>query len=541
MKKTIRVLTMLVALGITLGSFTGCGKKEEITSKGSETAAAEAKPGNPTLPLVSKPTTFKLWIPTTADITNTIKTLDNSEYYKELEKRTGVHIEFIHPTMGQEQQSLNLLIASGDLPDIVQMAFGSYEYPGGMDKAISDGIFIKLNDLAKKYAPNYLKLVNSSEEAKKQTITDSGNIAGFFNVSVQAQPAWFGMVVRQDWLDELGIKTPVTYDDWYNMLKAFKEKKGVPAPMMLNYTGFSKYDIFNAGYGVGEKFYQVDGKVKFGPLENGYKEYLAMMNKWYSEGLIDKDFTTRKDFIPTATMTTTGKAGAWNDVYTLLSVDKAKGSATAPNYRVVAVPAPVLKEGDKLHLRQTNFITGTAFWAISKSNKDPETAVKWIDYIFSPDGVLLSNYGIKDKTYTIGADGKPALTEFMYKNPDGLSLGQAIVKYAKHPSGPVEYHWEREWAGQPKDNTDAPAIWSKNNDGSYYIPTAVTLTSDEGTEFAQIMGDINTYMSEMNIKFILGQEPISKYDDYVKKIKSMNIDKAIKLQQAALDRYNSRK
>jgi putative aldouronate transport system substrate-binding protein len=349
------------------------------------------------------------------------------------------------------------------------------------------------------------------------------------------------MVVRQDWLDELGLKTPVTYDDWYLMLKTFKEKKGAVAPMMLNYTGFSAYNIFNAGYGVGEKFYQVDGKVKFGPLESGYKEYLTMINKWYSEGLIDKDFTTRKDFIPTATMTTTGKAGAWNDLYTMLAVNKSKAGATQPNYRSVAVSAPVLKDGDKLHLRQNNFITGAGFWAISKANKDPETAVKWIDYLFSPDGVLLSNFGIKDKTYTVGTDGKAALTEFMYKNPDGLSLSQAIVKYTKHPSGPVEYHWEREWSGQPKDNTDAPQIWSKNNDGAYTMPTAVSFTSDEGTEFSQIMGDINTYISEMNIKFILGQEPMSKYDDYAKKIKSMNIDKAIKLQQAALDRYNSRK
>lgn len=532
---------MLVTIGVTLASFTGCGEKEETTPSGSDTVSSEAKLGNPTLPLVTKPTTFKLWIQTTNDITNTIKTLDNSEFYKELEKRTGVHIEFIHPTMGQEQQSLNLLIASGDLPDIVQMTKGTVDYPGGMDKAIADGTFLKLNDLAKKNAPNYLKLINSADDIKKSAMTDSGNIAGFFNAGVETQPAWFGNVVRQDWLDELGLKTPVTYDDWYTMLKAFKEKKGAVAPMMLNYTGFSNIDVFNAGYGVGYKFYQVDGKVKFGPLETGYKEYLTMMNKWYKEGLIDKDFTTKKDFIPSASFTTTGKTGAWTDIYVLLSADKAKAAATDPKYRAVGVPAPVLKEGDKLHLRQINDKVGTSFWAVSKSCKDPDTAVKWMDYNFSPDGVALSNFGIKDKTYTVGSDGKPVYTEFIYKNPDGLSFGGAMAKYVKHPSGSMEYHWERELAGQPKDNLEAQTQWGKDNDGSYVIPAAVTLTSDEGTEFAQIMGDIDTYMSEMNIKFILGQEPLTKYDDYVKKIKSMNIDKAIKLEQAALDRYNARK
>ena len=43
----------------------------------------------------------------------------------------------------------------------------------------------------------------------------------------------------KDWLDDLGLDTPVTYDDWYNMLKAFKAEKGAVAPMMLYFTGFN--------------------------------------------------------------------------------------------------------------------------------------------------------------------------------------------------------------------------------------------------------------------------------------------------------------
>lgn len=533
---------MMATISVLMATFSGCGAKKNSDAVKTDTAVSEAKVGNPTLPIVSKPTTLKLWIPTS----NHIKSFNDSEYYKEFEKRTGVHIEFISPAVGQEKEAFNLLVASDELPDIVQMETDTTQmqsavYPGGMDKAISDGAFLKLNDLVKKYAPNYYKLINSDSEIKKQCITDSGNIAGFFNAGVEAQPAWLGLVVRQDWLDELGLKTPITYDDWHTMLKAFKEKKGAVAPMMLDASGFSNFDIFNAGYGVGKTFYQVDGKVKYGPLENGYKEYLNMMNQWYKEGLIDKDFTTKKDFIPSATFTTTGKTGVWTDIYSLLSIDQSKAVANDPKYRAVGVPAPVLKDGDKLHLRETNGKVGGTLWGISKNCKTPEIAVKWIDYNFSPDGVLLSNYGIKDKSYTIGSDGKPKFTELIYKNSDGLDLYEAIAKYAKPAGGAMEYHWERELAGLSKDCLEAQKFWGQNNDGSYTISSAVTLTNDEGTEYSQIMGDINTFVSEMNIKFILGQEPISKYDDFVNKIKSMNIDRAIKLKQVALDRYNNRK
>jgi putative aldouronate transport system substrate-binding protein len=534
MKKSMRVLTTLVALGVFMATFSACGKKENNTTKETDTTVSDVKAGNPTLPLVSKPTKLKLWMSTS----NTIKNFNDSEFYKELGKRTGIEFDFISPAVGQEKEAFNLMIASNDLPDIVEM--GSDSYPGGMDKAVSDGTFTKLNDLIKKYAPNYDKLINSDSEIKKACITDSGSIVGFFNAGIEAQPAWYGLVLRQDWLDELGLKTPVTYDDWYTMLKAFKEKKGAVAPMMLASSGFSSFDVFNAGYGVAQGFYRVDGKIKYGPLEKGYKEYLTMMNQWYKEGLIDKDFTTKKDFIPSATFTTTGKTGVWTDIYSLLSVDQAKAVATSPQYRAVGVPAPVLKEGDKLHIRQTNGKVGGTMWAISKNCKNPEVAVKLADYLFSPDGILLSNYGIKDKTYTIGSDGKPMFTEFMYKNPDGLNLYEAIQKYAK-TGGAMEYHWERELVGQTQDCLDAQKLWGKNNDGSYVIPSAVALTSDEGSECSQIMGDIDTYVSEMNVKFILGQEPLSKYDNFVNTIKSMNIDQAIKLKQAALDRYNNRK
>jgi putative aldouronate transport system substrate-binding protein len=82
-------------------------------------------------------------------------------------------------------------------------------------------------------------------------------------------------------------------------------------------------------------------------------------------------------------------------------------------------------------------------------------------------------------------------------------------------------------------------IWQKNNDGAYILPP-ITMTADEGAEYSRIMSDIETYRKEMVLKFILGTEPLSNYDSFVNQIKSMNIDRAIELQQAALDRFNQR-
>jgi putative aldouronate transport system substrate-binding protein len=54
------------------------------------------------------------------------------------------------------------------------------------------------------------------------------------------------------------------------------------------------------------------------------------------------------------------------------------------------------------------------------------------------------------------------------------------------------------------------------------------------------MTDVETYRDEMLLKFIMGVEPIENFDKYVKKIQSMGIEDATKIQQAALERFNKR-
>ncbi|MDW7657785.1 MAG: hypothetical protein SCM11_11510 [Bacillota bacterium] len=68
----------------------------------------------------------------------------------------------------------------------------------------------------------------------------------------------------------------------------------------------------------------------------------------------------------------------------------------------------------------------------------------------------------------------------------------------------------------------------------------LTFTAEESLRTSEIMGEVNTYYDEMVNKFIMGVEPLSKYDEYVTRINAMGIDEAIAIYQAALDRYNLR-
>jgi putative aldouronate transport system substrate-binding protein len=95
------------------------------------------------------------------------------------------------------------------------------------------------------------------------------------------------------------------------------------------------------------------------------------------------------------------------------------------------------------------------------------------------------------------------------------------------------------YEGTPAEKAlDAYNIWNK--DSNDYVLPPTTKTAEEGQEYSATYGDIQTYANETIPQFITGAKPISEFDAFVEQIKSMNIDRCIEIQQAALDRYNTR-
>ena len=148
--------------------------------------------------------------------------------FKEAEKRTGVKIKWSNPASGLDKEQFNLMLVSRDLPDMFVLPDsgpGWFDIPGGAEKFYQDKIIVKMNDLIKKNAPNIEAILKKYPIVRKQLSTDDGSI--YFAPKMLLDPkltVFTGFQIRQDWLDKLGLKVPVTMDDWYNVLKAFKTK-----------------------------------------------------------------------------------------------------------------------------------------------------------------------------------------------------------------------------------------------------------------------------------------------------------------------------
>jgi putative aldouronate transport system substrate-binding protein len=152
---------------------------------------------------------------------------------------------------------------------------------------------------------------------------------------------------------------------------------------------------------------------------------------------------------------------------------------------------------------------------------------------------MLMNFGIEGESYSM-VDGYPTFTDLIFNNPDGLTPDQAVAIYNSTSPGSSMVYDKRyyEQILVLPQQKEALKRWS-SADASLQLPP-ITATADESSKLSTIMNDIYTYRDEMIFRFIMGQEPIENFDKYVQNIKDMNIDEALKIQQAALERYNAR-
>ena len=457
--------------------------------------------------------------------------LNNTSFFQELENRTNIHIDWI--TSLSNLQIQNRFEQNSDsVPDLISSGNFSSIYGNiSADDAINRGDICDLTELIPKYAPNYYKIIQQ-KDIKDIAYTDSGRIAAVYSIKQNSQKPWCGLQIRKDWLDELGLEIPVTYDDWETVLAAFKEKKGATAPLWISYNGYAQDESLNAGFGVSYGFFQMDGKVFYGPARQGWKDYLTLMNRWYQKGLIDVDYMTGNSIYADSKMIASGTSGAWFGMYTMPSDLSAKDQ----NIKVIAVSPPKLNEHDTLHIQKRYSISDNMFY-ISSGCEHPEIVLKWIDYLFSDEGSRFASYGTEGKTYRLDKDQNPVFTDLILHNSDGLTFYQALKNYTLPPGLPSAYiDWKRELQCVPPSSAVMCDVWASTNT-SYMLPVSLSFTSEERTRLSQIMADVNSCMYEYTTAFITGIRSFDNYEEYLNTLKKNKIDEAVQIYQNAYDRY----
>ena len=261
------------------------------------------------------------------------------------------------------------------------------------------------------------------------------------------------------------------------------------------------------------------------------------MAKWYSEGLIDPDFAATDSTSFDAKVTGSLAGSYYGQIIGNMGRFTQSVRANQPEFELVGVPFPVGPAGKSYgSMNPAVLDQGTA---ITTSCEHIKEAAEYLDYGYGEEGHMVFNFGIEGESYTM-VDGEPKYTDIVLDNPE-LPVANALVRYAMSiVSGPfvqdVRYFWQN--LTYP-EQVEAVKTWSDSCDSSLQLPP-ITLTAEESQRQASIMSEINTYVDEMTTKFIMGEESLDKFEEFVEQVNKMNIDEALQIQQAALDRYNAR-
>ncbi len=525
-----KVLCTVTASAMLAGMLGGCGERK--VPEAPLTGAGVTLNGDGVYPMKSDDT-LTVWVAMQDSAKLKYSNLAETPFGKAWMEKTGVNVEFTHPTSGNAAEQFNLLLTSENKPDII--IYNWYGVAGGPQKYINEKVIWGLKDIINKYSPNLKKYLDENPDIERQVKTDDGEyyvypfIRGSERLTVSSGP-----IIRKSVLDQFNMPVPETIDEWHDLLKKAKES-GVSAPLSYSLLNFERNGVFSGAFGVPKDFYlDENGKVQYGPAQPGVKDYLTTMNQWFNEGLLDQNISNVEqkvidsNILNNNTIATVGYAGSTIGTYMNSNVD------------MVAAPNPVLKKGDISNFGQKdNVYVAQNCAAITTSCKNVELAARFLDYAYSEEGSLLFNFGVEGESYTM-KDGDPQYTDTILHNPDGLSVSQALSLYMMMGSGP--YVQDVRYIDQFYQfdvQKQAIATWGNTNARKYKMPP-VTFTSKESRKVARLTNEISTYVEEMWLKFIMGVIPLDGLDNYMTELDNLGLQELLEYEQQAVERYNMR-
>lgn len=269
------------------------------------------------------------------------------------------------------------------------------KYVGGCTAAYEEGVIQNLTPYLEEYAPDYNTLINSDDKLHESAYNADGNVLDF--IAAYDEPGIKnGNLVRGDWVEQLGMEIS-TLEDLHQYLLASKNQFGAEVPVYMTSTSneFSgAYNINSYAVGNGSMgFYVVDGEVRTPLNQDGYRDYLTEMNKWYKEGLIYQDFATTS-FDPHNNelnqMIYNGKVSTWATMIEGLD----DYSANSPDENFVSLPIPSLTvSGETFHCTEVEYVIQDSDICVSTSCDNVPLAVSWMNYWYTDEGIRMYNYG----------------------------------------------------------------------------------------------------------------------------------------------------
>lgn len=543
-KRLYKVFSLLMALML----LAGCGDTKSAENSetadpetsGSESDSSEnaEEASNLNLegyPIVNESITLKI----SGKMNESATTWDGIPQLEYLTELTGIEFDAEGISSESWEQQRSLILTSGDMPDLLL----STDYTKAeCEEYGREGIFLPLNDLIENYMPNLKATLEEFPEAKAMITSSDGNIYCLPRIAPVVRDMHSRHWLNEKWVANVGLEMPETLEDYYEILKAFKEQdangNGDPNDE-IPLTGSdgnqaSEGLVLNAlGVNADDDSYaytaDADGNVYCVNTSDGYKEYLKFMNRLYEEELLDQEYFTQ-NVDQYKAKAQQGIVGATETGAMYLDAN------TEIGYDYVQIDGLTSDMNDTPMV--TSWTTMSIVGAITTANQYPEATARLLDYFYSEEGGILAYVGVENDSWA-WIDKEAGTWDKIA--PEGYESAEAYRAVATIVNGWPSYERMEFNLGQGSEN----ALWL-NGMSSESEPFFVSEFPEDYMSFAaedqevinSYKADLETYVAQMTADFIIGTRDIdAEWDAYVKQMDDMGVSEILPIYQAAYDAY----
>lgn len=538
MKKRLSVLTAGLLTATVLITGCGAGSAAATGTQDTDSAVAGEKIADPAEEASTDGADYEV---------ATVRWADWGEDYHtgfpdEAAKEAGITIKWDTILNSDWGDKKAVLMAGGNLPDAFMGSICFTE----SDILTNQGSFIALDEYIDEYMPNLKGIMDKDPTMKALATSADGHIYGLPGKKPCRPVIANQMFINKTWLDNLGLEVPETYEEYKDVLKAFKEQDA-------NGNGDANDEIpFGQGYADSVMFFCLpfgttvgadntsmmtvkNGEPVFIPTSEEYKAGIKWMNECFEEGLIDTELFTEDTSMRDAKLMSetpiVGSAPGW-------TADSTFG-ANADQY--IALPALEGPDGNRYISSDPEHWNMSRYeFVVTSSCQDPGPLLAWADRFYTDDASIQTFYGSfgtgveknDDGTYTVlpPKDGNSAdtfawissLRDFGPKYVDDGFNDK--VTYAAENGDAAKLELDKELAVYAKDA----------------YPN-VSYTTEQLNTLATLYADIDAFVKSSQATWVSEGGIEEGWDAYIEQLKAMGYDEFIKIQQDAYSAYMSSK
>ena len=428
----------------------------------------------------------------------------NNPHVQYVAEKTGVIYELVTTPPGSEPaEFINMMIASEDLPDILRPI-------GGVEQTlIEQGGALALDELLPQYAPNVWERIPQEAWDVVRAASEDGKI--YYVPKVYMIPERAPMI-RQDWLEAVGMEMPATTEEYKEVLRAFRDKdpngNGKADELPTSGREYGRWmDHLFAMFGVamweGYPEWDIyDGKIQYAGVTENMKAAIQFIRELYEEKLLDNETFLNKGDVWTAKINN-NLVGSWYHLPANLRDRYTAILQNAPDAYIVGMPLP---EADGFDGFVTQKSMGEPEWLIPKSAEEKAPyALKLLDFFYNPEYDEFTRFGIEGLQHEV-VDGKKVLLPPSEDKP--LALGMRNLTTKDEMWVRIEQTFPEDMQQMVKDIFEVAEADARRIAGDG-LPSTVY------SGYPDIQS--HKLFQEYLTKIVIGEWPLEKFDEFVER------------------------